>query len=314
MRGRPRSPTCTRRWSGRTSTSSRTCRRRACVVENGRAIASRRTRLGEGHEFRANREVILCGGAYNSPQLLMLSGIGPAEHLTMREIEVVLDQPAVGENLIDHPAVSFVYTGPEEASLLLALEPEALEEFELHQTGPLPRTSPSRAGSCASTTAPPRPRSSSTRCRCRSSTRASPTRPSTACGCRRACCSRESRGSVQLASNDPTAKPIIRHNYFAAEEDMATMIKGCRVLHGHRLAAGAAGVRAARRSRCPTATPTTRCAPTSRGTRRRSTTRSARARSARWSTPTCACRASRRCASSTRRSCRWSRAATRTRR
>ena len=107
------------------------------VIENGRAIAVEAERLGVGHEFRAGREVIVCGGAYNSPQLLMLSGIGPAEHLEMREIEVVLDFPQVGENLIDHPAVSFVYTGSEEASLLLALEPSALEEFELHQTGPL---------------------------------------------------------------------------------------------------------------------------------------------------------------------------------
>ena len=67
-------------------------------------------RLGELHEFRAEREVILSGGAYNSPQLLMLSGIGPAELLTMLQIPVVADLPAVGENLQDHPGSGWLWT------------------------------------------------------------------------------------------------------------------------------------------------------------------------------------------------------------
>ena len=66
----------------------------------------------------------------------MLSGVGPAEHLTLREIEVLLDQPAVGENLSDHPATQLVWTTPEPESLLLALEPAALQEYEASQTGP----------------------------------------------------------------------------------------------------------------------------------------------------------------------------------
>ncbi len=78
----------------------------------------------------------MCGGAYNSPQLLMLSGIGPAEHLALREVEVLLDRPAVGENLSDHAATQLVWTTPEPQSLLLALEPAALEEYEATQTGP----------------------------------------------------------------------------------------------------------------------------------------------------------------------------------
>src|ERR1700742_1712809 len=66
----------------------------------------------------------------------MLSGVGPAEHLAMREVEVLLDQPAVGENLSDHPASYEVWTTPEPESLLRALEPAALEEFTATQTGP----------------------------------------------------------------------------------------------------------------------------------------------------------------------------------
>src|SRR3954468_10334147 len=110
---------------------------RRVLFEGTRAVGVETMRLGEITEHRAEREVILAGGAYNSPQLLQLSGIGPAQHLQMREIEVLLDQPEVGDHLIDHPAVSFVWTSPEPLSLLLALEPEALEEFEATQTGVL---------------------------------------------------------------------------------------------------------------------------------------------------------------------------------
>jgi choline dehydrogenase-like flavoprotein len=55
----------------------------------------------------ARAEVILCGGAFNSPQLLMLSGIGPGEHLRSRGIEVSA-LPGVGQNLQDH--LDFIYT------------------------------------------------------------------------------------------------------------------------------------------------------------------------------------------------------------
>src|SRR6202044_1507127 len=56
----------------------------------------------------ATHEVILCGGAFNSPQLLMLSGIGPADHLRSVDIEPIIDLP-VGQNLQDHLAVLITY-------------------------------------------------------------------------------------------------------------------------------------------------------------------------------------------------------------
>jgi choline dehydrogenase len=56
-------------------------------------------------QARANTEVILAGGAYNSPHLLMLSGVGPAAHLKEHGIDVVVDSPGVGRNLSEHPIV-----------------------------------------------------------------------------------------------------------------------------------------------------------------------------------------------------------------
>ena len=64
---------------------------------------------GEG-KVMANREVILSGGAINSPMLLMLSGIGPKEHLEEFDIECLQDLPAVGENLQDQVLVPLSYT------------------------------------------------------------------------------------------------------------------------------------------------------------------------------------------------------------
>jgi choline dehydrogenase-like flavoprotein len=83
------------------------------LFEGGRAVGVQTSRLGELNEVRAEREVILCGGVYNSPQLLMLSGVGPAELLTMLQIPVLIDLPAVGENLQDHAASGLLWTHDE---------------------------------------------------------------------------------------------------------------------------------------------------------------------------------------------------------
>jgi choline dehydrogenase len=65
---------------------------------------------GERRTAHARREVILCGGAVNSPQLLMLSGIGDARHLAKHGIETVADLPGVGRNLQNHPMYKLMYT------------------------------------------------------------------------------------------------------------------------------------------------------------------------------------------------------------
>ncbi|OCW55658.1 GMC family oxidoreductase [Hoeflea olei] len=78
------------------------------VMDGLRATGVRYRRGGSEHRAMARAEVILCGGAFNSPQLLMLSGIGPGEHLRSRGIEVRRDLPGVGQNLQDH--LDYIYT------------------------------------------------------------------------------------------------------------------------------------------------------------------------------------------------------------
>jgi choline dehydrogenase len=199
------------------------------LFEGTRAVGVEASQLGQVQELRAAREVILCAGTYNSPQLLMLSGVGPAEHLLLRELEVVLDQPAVGESLSDHTATYAVWGTEEPESLLLAREPAALEQFMATQTGPF-ASNLAEAGAFA---------------------RVEPDRPApdvqfhaipvqildegtadpeghgmlvTPC-----LLTPESRGSVRLASNDPTARPVVRNGFYASERDLERMLAALRL-------------------------------------------------------------------------------------
>lgn len=72
------------------------------LMEGRRAVGVAFERAGALYDARANREVILSGGAFNAPQLLKLSGIGPADELAAMGIPVVVDRPGVGANLQDH--------------------------------------------------------------------------------------------------------------------------------------------------------------------------------------------------------------------
>ena len=200
------------------------------LLEGGRAVGVEATQLGQAQELRAERETILCGGAFNSPQLLMLSGIGPAEHLMLREIEPLLDQPAVGENLSDHPATYNVWTTPEPQSLLLALEPAALEEFSASQTGPF-ASNLAEAGGFARVgpdAEAPDVQFHVAALQIVDEGMGDPT----AHGVWASPCllTPRSRGSVRLASSDPTAKPIVRDNFYTAAEDMPRMIAAVRLM------------------------------------------------------------------------------------
>src|SRR4051812_42435915 len=82
---------------------------------------------------RASREVVLSAGAFNSPQLLMLSGVGPADHLKAVGIEPLVDSPHVGSHLQDHPLATVTYSVKEPVTLFDATHPKYLVEYLIGQ-------------------------------------------------------------------------------------------------------------------------------------------------------------------------------------
>ncbi|MDQ6641079.1 MAG: GMC family oxidoreductase N-terminal domain-containing protein [Actinomycetota bacterium] len=92
---------------------------------------------GAEHSVKATREVLLCGGAINSPQLLMLSGIGPASHLQEVGIEVKVDLAGVGANLHDHPVVPYLWYTHDTTDLAQFGNVRNMLRWKARGTGPL---------------------------------------------------------------------------------------------------------------------------------------------------------------------------------
>src|SRR3954449_10852912 len=107
------------------------------LIENGRATGVEYRAGGRVHTVHAAREVVLSGGAVNSPQLLMLSGIGPADHLREVGLDVVHDLPGVGSELQDHPLVPVVWHVRSGKSLLRGESPSGYAKWFGARRGPL---------------------------------------------------------------------------------------------------------------------------------------------------------------------------------
>ena len=114
------------------------------LFEGTRAVGVEVSRDGVVSELRAEREVILAAGAYQSPVLLMLSGIGPEDQLAPFAIEIRERLP-VGENLQDHCMCQLNYL-TDEQSLFMATTPENFELLESEGRGPLTSNIPEAAG------------------------------------------------------------------------------------------------------------------------------------------------------------------------
>jgi choline dehydrogenase len=201
----------------------------AVQFEGTRAVGVQGMRLSEPLEFRAEREVIVCGGAYNSPQLLMLSGLGRPEELEALQIPVVAESPGMGLNLHDHPNAGAIFRTDHEVSLFGALNDENLALFESEGRGPL-TSNVAEAGGFART---------------REGLEAPDVQlhfapavfdaeglvPGQEHGFSIGSCviKPKSRGMVALASPDPTAKPLIVHNYYEHPDDLASAVAGVRL-------------------------------------------------------------------------------------
>jgi choline dehydrogenase len=199
------------------------------LIDNGRATGVTGRRLDEELTIRAAREVILAAGTYNSPQLLMLSGVGPAEQLRALGVPVVVDLPAVGRNLQDHLLVPLNFLHSHPISLLAAGRPEHVEQFATEGRGPLTSNGPEAGGFARTDPGLPAPDVEffAAPVMFVDSGLGVPTAHAISCG--PVLLTPRSRGSVSLASDAPTAKPRIVHNYLAEEEDLVAAVAAVRL-------------------------------------------------------------------------------------
>ncbi|MFG1931241.1 GMC family oxidoreductase [Mycobacterium sp. NPDC048908] len=106
------------------------------LFDETRAVGVEFEQLGQRRVVRARREVVLCAGAINSPQLLMLSGLGPGDQLAEHGIEMVAELPDVGANLLDHLVVPIGFDVPDD-TLFTAEKPLELINYLVRRRGML---------------------------------------------------------------------------------------------------------------------------------------------------------------------------------
>ena len=201
-------------------------------VVAGRAVGVTIVREGVRRELDAAGEVVLSAGSVNSPQLLMLSGIGPAADLVRHGIAVVHDLPGVGGNLQDHPTVSIAVDNPSGESYALSRRSApriawAPFNYLLRRRGMLASNAAEAGGFLHSRPGLDRPDLQMTfmvgmKGNARTVPRAhgfvlhvAVLRPA-------------SRGRVQLASADPSARPLMHGRFLENRIDVEALIAGLR--------------------------------------------------------------------------------------
>jgi choline dehydrogenase len=179
-------------------------------------------------ELQAEREVIVCAGAYQSPQLLMLSGIGPADDLQGHGIEVRLDQPAVGGNLQDHLNAGIILFTDDPTTLETAETEENVARLQSEGRGPLTSNIAEAGGFWRSHDGLEAPdvQFHFAPVMFADEGLLEPFDHAYSYG---ACVVKPSaRGRVSLRSADPTDKPRILTNFLGTEEDWTVQIAGMR--------------------------------------------------------------------------------------
>lgn len=210
------------------------------LFEGRRATGVAYTRKGAAFQVKARREVILSGGAINSPQLLMLSGVGDAKHLKSCGIEPMLDARAVGQNLQDHIAVSYFYkvrtpTLNDQLNPLLGKIRAGLH-YVLDRSGPLSLSVNQSGGFIRSNASKSHPDLqlyfspvSYTKTPLSERKLLNPD-PFSAFLLSHNPCRPSSRGHIMLASADAAAHPVIHPNYLATQSDIDDVLAGNRLL------------------------------------------------------------------------------------
>ena len=212
------------------------------LIENGSAVGVEYVRGRRRYTARAAREVVLAAGSINSPHLLLLSGIGPADELRARGVAVVHDLPGVGKNLQDHLNVNIVRRAKRGSTLdgkNRGFAPLGVAlEYLLYGTGP-GTSNVAEAGAFAISelgAATPDIQYHFIPAQMVDHART----PMDGDGVTlHACCLRpQSRGEIRLASADPLQPPVMDPNYLTADYDLKILIAGLR--QGRKILAAAA--------------------------------------------------------------------------
>ena len=199
------------------------------IFEGDRASGVRYLLRGREEFARAEREVILAAGAVGSPHLLMLSGVGPADHLREHGIDVVADSPGVGGNLSDHPVVTVMWRTPKTRGPWEQIGPANLMRWQFVRRGPFVTNAAESGGFSRSDPTLPAPDLQ---------WHALPgpfERHGLADPAKRALSvlvalvSVSSRGRIRLRSADPRHKPDIDPAYLADAADIEPLVKGIGV-------------------------------------------------------------------------------------
>ncbi|MDF2118956.1 GMC family oxidoreductase N-terminal domain-containing protein [Roseiarcaceae bacterium H3SJ34-1] len=206
------------------------------LLEKGRAVGVEYAQGRALEQARAGREVIVSGGAYNSPQILMLSGIGPADHLQSVGIKPLHDLPGVGQNLSEHPNILNIYKARGKVGLtkFLRLDRAAAElaHWYINHGGPFATN-----GAAANLFLRTREGLDRPDVQCIAMTLSNSaelwfpgaTPPPNYCfSIRIGALHPQSRGWVKLRSADPADTPRIFFNMFGETSDLDTMVRGVR--------------------------------------------------------------------------------------
>lgn len=183
-------------------------------------------RDGANHVVSARCEVILCAGAYNSPQLLMLSGIGPAAALARVGIAVRRDLPGVGQNLQDHVMVPVAYSCTRPVTMAGAGEPAEVARYEESRTGLLTSNIGEAGGFVKLDPASPAPELQLIFAPAYLVRHGFDNPAGHGFTVHPGAVMPKSVGSLTLRSADPAAAPIIDCNFLADDADMRVLLAG----------------------------------------------------------------------------------------
>jgi choline dehydrogenase len=202
------------------------------IVERGRAAGVEAIVDGRRQQFRAGQEVVLAGGAVNTPQLLQLSGVGPADELRSHGIDVLVDSPRVGRNLQDHVSVGIMWHTPNPISLFNADKRIGnIANYMLRHRGPFTSVVAEAGGFIATDPSLNAPDIQLLFAPAMFVDHGLTDPPGHGITLGPYLLTPQSRGTVTLRSDDPTQHPMIRAGYFSdlAGEDLRRMREALRV-------------------------------------------------------------------------------------